>query len=76
MSAMRAALDAFSLLDWEQFGDVEEMSAHIRRASRDALVAGDREPDVHRQALQEIRDGYGPNHGSSYCKKVAEEALK
>lgn len=28
-----------------------------------------------RKALQEIEDGYGPNHGSKFCRDKAREAL-
>ena len=30
---------------------------------------------VLREVLSEIRDGYGPNHGSKYCRDTAAKAL-
>jgi hypothetical protein len=54
--------------------EIDELILSLRMCQRHQT--GKLSDEEMRNALQTILDGYGPNHGSKFCRDVAARALK
>ena len=61
---------------WEEYGDYDaKLMARELLAHRRASQAAPAPSDGLREALETIRDGYGPNHLSKFALAIASAAL-